>query len=162
MPNSTDSLSKNAQVVQTVLSKKGLPFKVIEISASTHTAKDAAATIGCNVAQIIKSLIFTIKENNKPVLILASGVNRVNEKALETQLGMKIEKANANFTKEVTGFVIGGVPPVGHKQVIETFIDEDLLQYSELWAAAGTPNAVFMLYPADLIQLTDGKVISIK
>lgn len=155
-------LSKSAQSVQDALSKKGLQFNVIELSASTRTANDAAAAIGCEVAQIIKSLIFQTKESHKPILVLVSGVNRVNEKLVEKEVGEKIIKADADFTREVTGFAIGGVPPVGHKQFIDTYIDEDLLQYAELWAAAGTPNAVFSLPSCDLAILTNGKVTAIK
>lgn len=157
-----NSLSKSAQSVQDILIKKGFEFKVVELSASTHTANDAANTIGCEVAQIIKSLVFKTKETNKPILVLASGSNRVSEKVIETQVGEKIEKADADFIREITGFAIGGVPPVGHKQIIDTFIDSDLLHFKELWAAAGTPNAVFSLNSADLENLTGGKIISIK
>lgn len=156
------SLSKSAKIVQEALSKKGLEFKVVELSTSTRTANEAAVSIGCTVAQIIKSLVFRTKETNKPILVLASGVNRVNEKTIEKEIGMAIVKADADFTREVAGFAIGGVPPVGHKQILDTFIDKDLLAFDELWAAAGTPNAVFKLYSVDLSRLTSGKVISIK
>lgn len=105
------NLSKSAQNVQDALSKKGLSFKVVELAASTRTANDAAATIGCEVAQIIKSLIFRTRDTHRPILVLASGVNRVNEKTIEMQLGEKITKADADFTREVTGFAIGGIPP---------------------------------------------------
>jgi Cys-tRNA(Pro) deacylase len=155
-------LSKSAQSVQDVLSQKGLAFKVIEFPAGTRTAQEAAQTIGCEVAQIVKSLIFRTKETNKPVLVLVSGVNRVNEKIIEALLGEKITKADADFTREATGFAIGGIPPVGHKQAIMTFIDEDLLKLGVLWAAAGTPNASFSLHASDLESLTGGKVIAIK
>lgn len=162
MSTTQDSLSKNAQTVQNVLNQKGLDFKVVELSASTRTANDAAATIGCQVGQIVKSILFVTHHTRKPILVLASGINRINEKAIEKEIGAKIIKADADFTKDITGFPIGGIPPVGHKQVIDTFIDEDLLQFDELWAAAGTANAVFKLRSADLKNLTDGKVISIK
>lgn len=162
MTNTVNSLSKNAQSVQDALSKQGLSFEVVELLSSTRTAKEAAETIGCQVAQIVKSLVFRTKDTFKPVLVLASGVNQVNEKSIEPQLGEKIVKADANFAKEVTGFAIGGTPPFGHKQKIETFIDEDLLKFSEIWAAAGTPNAVFSLDSSELENLTQGKVISIK
>lgn len=162
MTNTNDSLSKSAQRVQSALSQKGLEFKVIELPSSTRTATEAAATIGCEVAEIIKSLVFRTKETNKPILVLASGINRVNEKSIEKEIGEKISKADADFTREVTGFAIGGVPPVGHQQPIITFIDEDLIKLNELWAAAGTPNAVFNLHSQDLVKLTHGKIISIK
>lgn len=156
------TLSKSAQRVQDALAKNSLDFKVLELPASTRTANEAAETIGCQVAQIIKSLIFKTKNTNKPILILASGLNRVNEKVIEGFLGEALTKADANFTKQVTGYAIGGIPPVGHKQVIETFIDEDLLNYEELWAAAGTPNAVFKLDSKDLVNLSHAKVVAIK
>ena len=162
MSDTNKPLSKSAQNVQDALAQKGIKFKVVELSASTRTAQEAANTIGCEVAQIVKSLLFCTKETNKPILVLASGVNRVNEKTIEKQTGEKIIKADADFTREKTGFAIGGVPPVGHKQIIETFIDEDLLKYETLWAAAGTPNAVFDLHSADLARLTNGKIVSIK
>lgn len=155
-------LPKSAQNVQDTLTKSGLEFKVIELSESTRTANEAAETIGCTVGQIVKSLIFRKKESKSPILVLASGVNRVNEKAISNLLGEKIEKADADFTRETTGFAIGGIPPVGHKQPLETLIDEDLLEYKELWAAAGTPNAVFQLESEALVRLTQGRVISIK
>ena len=162
MMDESKKLSKSAQSVQDVLANKGVKFKVVELSASTRTAQEAANTVGCKVAQIVKSLVFCTKETNKPILVLASGINRVNEKLIEQQVGEKITKADAEFTREHTGFAIGGVPPLGHKHSITTFIDEDLLNYEILWAAAGTPNAVFDLHSADLKELTNGKVISIK
>ncbi len=155
-------LSKSAQSVQDVLNKKGITAKVVELPASTRTAEDAAKTIGCTVAQIVKSLIFRTKHTNRPILVLASGPNRVNEKLITQAVGEEITKADADFTRDVTGFAIGGIPPVGHKQQIETFIDEDLLKLGELWAAAGTPNAVFSLDASNLENLTGGKVIPIK
>ncbi|MBP6951444.1 MAG: YbaK/EbsC family protein [Alphaproteobacteria bacterium] len=155
-------LSKNAQHVQNTLLEKGLEFKVIELPSSTRTAVEAAETIGCDVAQIIKSLVFQTKKSHKPILVLASGVNRVNEQILSELVGEKIEKADAGFTRKVTGFAIGGVPPVGHSQRIETVIDEDLLKFNKLWAAAGTPSAVFSLDSVNLKDLTQGKVAAIK
>lgn len=162
MVETAKSLSKSAQTVQDALTQKGLEFKVVELSASTRTANDAAATIGCEVAQIVKSLLFKTKDSHQPILVLASGINRVNEKTIETYVSEKILKADADFTREVTGFAIGGVPPVGHKQIIQTFIDEDLLKYEEIWAAAGTPNAVFSLHSSDLQKLINGKIVNIK
>lgn len=159
---SENVLSKSAQSVQDALSKKGLQCKVVQLSESTRTAQQAAETIGCEVAQIVKSLIFRTKLSNKPILVLASGVNRVNEKMIEEQVGEQIAKADADFVREVTGFAIGGIPPVGHKQKIDTFIDQDLLAFQEVWAAAGTPNAVFSLQAKDLESLTGGKIIRIQ
>lgn len=155
------TLSKNAQTIQDILSQQGINFRVLAFPESTRTAQEAATAIGCTVAQIVKSLIFKTKETNKPILVLASGANRVNEKIIESTIGQAITKADADFTREVTGFAIGGIPPVGHTQQIETYIDKDLLTFEELWAAAGTPHAVFNLKPSDLQLLTKGKVISI-
>ncbi len=156
-------LAKSAQSVQNALAKKGLECKVVELSASARTAQDAATALGCEVAQIVKSLIFKTKDTHQPVLVLASGPNRVNEKVIESQVGEKIIKADADFTREVTGFAIGGIPPIGHKQQIEfIYIDEDLLNFESVWAAAGTPNAVFNFQAKALIEMTSGKVISIK
>ena len=158
----TNQLSKSAQTVQDALASRGLSLKVVEFPASTRTAQDAATAIGCTVAQIVKSLIFRTSVTHRPVLVLVSGVNRVNEKILEQQIGEKIEKADAEFAREATGFAIGGIPPVGHKQRIQTFIDADLLNYKEIWAAAGTPNAVFCLESVHLVPLTHGTVITVK
>lgn len=162
METTKDSLSKSAQVVQAELAQRGLALKVIELPSSTRTANEAATAIGCEVAQILKSLIFRTQVTNQPVLVLASGINRVNEVLIEKELGEKIGKADADFTREVTGFAIGGIPPIGHKQKILTLIDEELLNFTELWAAAGTPNAVFALPSQELVKMTDGKVIAIK
>lgn len=162
MSDENKILSKSAQSVQQALAKKGLAFEVLELSESTRTASDAANTIGCEVVQIMKSLLFCSAKTKQLVLVLASGINRVNEKIIEQWVGEKIVKADANFTREITGFAIGGVPPVGHKQTItHIFIDEDLLQHN-LWAAAGTPNAVFSLNSSDIESLTHGKIIAIK
>ncbi|MBX3710169.1 MAG: YbaK/EbsC family protein [Gammaproteobacteria bacterium] len=163
MINEDKNLSKSAKVVQEALLKKGFSFEVVELPSSTRTAKDAANTLGCEVAQIIKSLLFRSEKTNQPILILASGINRVNEIMIEKIVGEKIVKADAGFTRDVTGFAIGGVPPVGHKQTINyIFVDEDLLKFDQLWAAAGTPNAVFSLRSNDLLNLTDGKIVAIK
>jgi prolyl-tRNA editing enzyme YbaK/EbsC (Cys-tRNA(Pro) deacylase) len=155
-------LSSSAQKVQDALLSLDIGFLVIELPSSTRTATEAAQTIGCTIEQIVKSLVFRAKQTDKPVLVLASGPNRVNEKAIAKLVAEPIEKANADFVRDRTGFVIGGVPPIGHKEQIETYIDQDLLQYEELWAAAGTPNAVFKLSSSVLEKLTGGKVILIK
>ncbi len=163
MINEDKNLSKSAKVVQEALLKKGFSFEVVELPSSTRTAKDAANTLGCEVAQIIKSLLFRSEKTNQPILILASGINQVNEIMIEKIVGEKIVKADAGFTRDITGFAIGGVPPVGHKQTINyIFVDEDLLKFDQLWAAAGTPNAVFSLRSNDLLNLTDGKIVTIK
>ena len=163
MNNNNQILTKSAQIVQDTLMKKGLSCKVMELPESTRTAQEAANAIGCDVGQIVKSLIFKTRISLRPVLILASGPNRVNEKLIESLVGEKITKADANFTREVTGFAIGGIPPIGHKHLIDLiFIDEDLLKFEDIWAAAGTPNAVFNLKGKDLVGMTQGKVVSIQ
>lgn len=150
-----------AQSIQSYMSSKGLPFQVVKFAESTRTAVDAAQAIGCQVSQIVKSLIFRTKESNTPILVLVSGKNRVDEKLITNAVGESIAKADADFTREVTGFAIGGIPPVGHAQVIKTFIDKDLLELGELWAAAGTPHTVFSVQSKDLVSLTNGCVISV-
>ncbi len=151
--------STSARAVQQALAAKGVECTVVELPQSTRTAAEAAAAIGCTVAQITKSLVFRGANSGEPVLVIASGTNRVNERKIAEAVGEPIGKADAAFVREHTGFVIGGVPPVGHTKPLRTFIDRDLLQYETIWAAAGTPNAVFRLTPADLLALADGEVI---
>jgi prolyl-tRNA editing enzyme YbaK/EbsC (Cys-tRNA(Pro) deacylase) len=157
-----DPLSASAQKVQDVLTGLGFALQVVELADSTRTSAEAAQAVGCEVAQIAKSVIFRGGASNKPVLVIASGINRVNEKKLATLIGESIEKPDADFVREKTGFVIGGVPPIGHVESLTIFIDEDLLQYAEIWAAAGTPRAVFKLTPDDLVKMTGGQVIAVK
>lgn len=154
---SENKLSKNAARVQAALADFGLDLEVVELPNSTRTAPEAAAAIGCKVEQIVKSLIFKTK-SGKPILITASGTNRVNEKRVREIIGEKIARADAEFVHEVTGYPIGGIPPLAHKQIIETIIDQDLMPYDEIWAAAGTPNAVFKLTPQQLVLITDGRI----
>ncbi|MBU4227138.1 YbaK/EbsC family protein, partial [bacterium] len=123
------NLSKSAQKIQSVLAQFGLELTVIELTESTRTSKDAAEAIGCEIAQIAKSLIFKGKRTQKPILVVASGANRVNENKIQEYVGEEIEKAEAVFVLEHTGFVIGGVPPIGHLTYIKPFIDECLLKY---------------------------------
>jgi prolyl-tRNA editing enzyme YbaK/EbsC (Cys-tRNA(Pro) deacylase) len=158
----TPDLSASARRVQEAVAARGFAFQVVEFPASTRTAADAAAAIGCEVAQIAKSLVFRTKAEQRPILVIASGVNRVNEKRLRDLVGETIEKADADFVRERTGFAIGGVPPVGHRDDLAIYIDADLLTLGTIWAAAGTPNAVFRLPAADLPILTGGQVADIK
>jgi prolyl-tRNA editing enzyme YbaK/EbsC (Cys-tRNA(Pro) deacylase) len=158
----TNDLSNSARKVQEALTARGFSSQVVELPDSTRTAKEAAQAIGCGVEQIVKSLIFKGKQSNKPILVVASGTNRVNEKRLGQLAGEPITKADADFVRQHTGFAVGGVPPLGHLKPIETFIDEDLLLYDEIWAAAGTPFAVFKLTPTDLQTMTGGETVSIK
>lgn len=155
------SLKKSARTIQNILKSDGLECRVVELPASTRTAKEAARAIGCSVAQIAKSIVFKAVESGRAVLVVASGVNRINEEAVAAGFGEPIEKASPEFVREVTGYAIGGVPPCGHAQSLTIFIDRDLLELGELWAAAGTPNAVFRLEPEHLVQLTRGKTLEI-
>lgn len=155
-------LSPSAQKVQEALSQSGVQLQVVELPASTRTSAEAAQAVGCQVGQIAKSLVFKTSNTQKPILVIASGANRVDETKVGARLGEAIGKADADFVRSRTGFVIGGVAPVGHTEALKTFIDEDLLTYEQIWAAAGTPNAVFPLTPTDLIQITQGEVIKVK
>lgn len=158
----SETLSTSAQRVQNMLKERGFSAQVVELPDSTRTAVEAANAIGCTVAQIVKSLIFRGKQSDTAILAVASGTNRVDEKRLRELAGETIEKASADFVRQHTGFAIGGVPPLGHSQPLKTFIDEDLLQYDEIWAAAGTPHAVFQLTPKDLQTMTGGQVVSLR
>ena len=124
-----------------------------EFPAGTRTAADAAAAIGCDVGAICKSLVFRV--GDEPLLIIASGANRVDEARFGAQ------KADAAFAREQTGFAIGGVPPLGHTVRLATFMDEDLLQYETIWAAAGTPYAVFAVAPRRLQTAVNAKIIKV-
>lgn len=157
-----NGLSPSAQKVQDALKARGFENRVVEHAQPTRSSAEAAAAIGCSVAQIAKSVIFRAKNTGRPILVVASGPNRVNERAVEAALGEKLGKADADFVRDHTGFVIGGVPPLGHAQAIVTFIDADLMALGEIWAAAGTPNAVFRLTPEELKRMTGGQVIAIK
>ncbi|MFN2145129.1 MAG: YbaK/EbsC family protein [Anaerolineales bacterium] len=154
-------LKNSAEKVQQAVNALGYDFTIVEFDETTRTSKDAAAAIGCTVAQIAKSLVFRSQPGNRPVLVIASGPNRVNEDMVKAVLGETIGKADADFVRETTGYAIGGIPPVGHLIPIRTFIDADLLQHEVIWAAAGTPNAVFRLTPAALKEMTSGEVIAI-
>jgi len=155
-------LSPSARRVQEALESLGLTCRVLELPDSTRTADEAAKAVGCDVGQIVKSLIFKGKTSQTPLLVLVSGRNRVNENALGRIVAEKIVKPDAEFVRKATGFVIGGVPPLAHAVPLTTFIDEDLLAHRELWAAAGTPSALFQISPADLARATGGRVISVK
>ncbi|MFZ5880265.1 MAG: YbaK/EbsC family protein [Chloroflexota bacterium] len=155
------ALSPSAQKIQNLLNAQGYNLTVIEHAESTRTAQEAADRAGCTLGQITKSLIFRGRDSGKPILVLTSGANRVNEKRITEYAGEHILRADADFVRAVTGFAIGGVPPLGHLQAMETYLDEDLLQYATIWAAAGTPNAIFELTPAQLRDMTGGRVVAV-
>jgi prolyl-tRNA editing enzyme YbaK/EbsC (Cys-tRNA(Pro) deacylase) len=158
IPPVKPAASPSALRVQAALGDR---FQVVEFDASTRTAAEAAAAIGCTVAQIAKSLIFRGARSQRPVLVVASGACRVDETKVAAAAGETIARADADFVREMTGFAIGGVPPVGHKNPPVALIDESLMGFAEIWAAAGTPNAVFRLTPSDLIELTGGRAVAV-
>jgi len=157
-----EPLNPSALKIQNILLGLGTSYKVIEFTESTRTAQEAADRVGCQLGQIVKSLIFKGKSSNKGILVLTSGSNRVDENKISQYMGESIGRAEPEFVRTTTGFAIGGVPPVGHAQPLQTYIDEDLLQYAEVWAAAGTPNAVFQLPSSDLVKITSGKIVRVK
>jgi prolyl-tRNA editing enzyme YbaK/EbsC (Cys-tRNA(Pro) deacylase) len=154
-------LSGSARKVQEALRNLGFTLEVVELPASTRTSVEAAQAVGCSVGQIAKSLVFRGARSDGPILVICSGSSRVDERALSALLGEPAAKADAEYVRRHTGFAIGGVPPIGHDQAIPTYIDEDLLQYQEIWAAAGTPHAVFRLTPGELARISGGNVVRI-
>ena len=152
------SAHPNALRVQAAL---GPSYSVVEFDESTHTAQEAADAIGCDVAQIAKSILFR-SASGKAVLVIASGVNKVDEKKIRQLLGEKIERASPEFVKEMTGFEVGGVPPLAHAQACAVFLDEDLKQYPTLWAAGGTPNAVFEIGFEELVARSGAAVADVR
>lgn len=155
------SLSHNARRVQECLAALGFSFEVKELPGSTRTAAEAAASIGCSVAQIAKSLIFRDEKSDQPVLVVASGENRVDLAKIGKATGLVLVKADGRYVKENVGYAIGGIPPVGHDRPLRTLLDPDLQQYQVIWAAAGTPFAVFALAPFDLPAMTGGEWIDL-
>jgi prolyl-tRNA editing enzyme YbaK/EbsC (Cys-tRNA(Pro) deacylase) len=157
----SEPLSPAVQRVQDALAALGLPYQVVETQEPTRTAAEAAKLVGCQVGQIAKSLVFKTAQTGRPVLVVTSGANQVNEYRIGMLLREALTKAPAAFVRQVTGFAIGGIPPLAHAQPMETFIDQDLLKHPEIWAAAGTPNALFKLAPADLVKMTGGHVVKV-
>jgi prolyl-tRNA editing enzyme YbaK/EbsC (Cys-tRNA(Pro) deacylase) len=154
-------LSATAQRVQDTLAARGFTRQVLELSQPTRSAAEAALALGCRVDQIAKSLVFRGARSGRIVLVIASGANRVDETKVADLVGEELSKADAAFVRARTGFAIGGVPPVGHTESPETLLDEDLLQWEEIWAAAGTPRSIFKLTPAELVAMTQGRIARI-
>lgn len=150
----------NIERVRDRLHEQGIETQPVEFAESTRTSADAAAAIGTTVAQIAKSLVFIA--DGQPVLVIASGANRVDTKKVGALLDARITRADADAVRQATGFPIGGVPPVAHDTPLRTLIDEDLLAFRSIWAAAGTPNAVFETTPANLVKMTNGQVADLK
>ena len=155
-------LPASAKRVQDAARALGLAIAVREMAESTRTAEEAAAACGVTVGQIVKSLVFLGGESGRPCLLLVSGANRVNEKGVARHLGEKLKRPDANAVRALTGYAIGGIPPFGHDTAIATWMDRDLLQYDVVWAAAGTPKAVFAVAPEQLREAAGATVIDVK
>lgn len=154
-------LSRSAQRVADALAGKGIDAEVRVLPDSARTARDAAAALGCEVSQIVKSLVFRDIDNDRPVLVLAAGPDRVDEGKLAELVGGPIEQAKATWVKQRTGFAVGGVPPLAHTEPLSPFVDANLLRHNTVWAAAGTPHAVFPADPKQLVAATDGIVVNL-
>lgn len=153
-------LPESARRVALLLQSIGHDQPVVVLPSSGKTSAEAAAGLGCSVAQIAKSIIFRRLADNMPVLVVASGINRVDEAKVAALVG-ELGKADARFVREATGYAIGGVCPIGHQRAPVMLLDEDLFQYDSLWAAAGHPNAVFNLTPAQLQAMTGAQVATV-
>jgi prolyl-tRNA editing enzyme YbaK/EbsC (Cys-tRNA(Pro) deacylase) len=160
MNETLDALPEAARRVARLLSERGHTKPIVMLAETGKTSAEAAAGLGCSVAQIAKSILFRRKEDDAPVLVIASGANRVDEKKVAAHVG-ELGRADAKFVREKTGYAIGGVCPIGHVTPPVTLIDEDLLALDSLWAAAGHPHAVFNLTPQELIALTDAPVVDV-
>jgi prolyl-tRNA editing enzyme YbaK/EbsC (Cys-tRNA(Pro) deacylase) len=155
-------LPASAQKVQDAGLALGLDIVVAEMAMPTRTAEEAAAACGVTVGQIVKSLVFLGSDSGKPYLLLVSGSNRVNEKGVAAHLGEKLKRPDADAVRALTGYAIGGIPPFGHAAPLATYMDRDLLQYDVIWAAAGTPKAVFRTEPGKLRDAAGAVVIDVK
>ena len=156
------SSSGSTAQVQQALRECGLSTVVREMPASTRTAKEAAEAIGCGVGQIAKSLVFRGRESGRPLLVIVSGTNRVNEPGFAALVGEPIERAAPDFVRETTGYAIGGIPPVGLLRPMSVWMDRDLLVYEQIWAAAGTPYAVFSIPPKELQRVSGAALVDVK
>jgi Cys-tRNA(Pro) deacylase len=153
-------LHPNVQKVVAAAAEAGLSIEPRRFPEGTKTAADAAAAIGVEVGQIVKSLIFAV--DGEVVLAYVSGANQLDERKLaQAACGHTCTRVDADVVREATGYPIGGVPPFGHVRRLPVFIDPALLKYSEVWAAAGTWNDVFAISPADLVRASDGKIVDL-
>ncbi len=162
MPDTAATLSPSARRVQDALAALGLDCAITEHAASARTSQEAADLLGCAVGQIAKSLVFRAERSGAAVLVIASGANRVGEAKVGALLGEPIGRAKPEFVREVTGYAIGGIPPVGHASPITTLVDVDLLGFERVHAAGGTPNALFPIASADLLRVCGGRAADIK
>jgi prolyl-tRNA editing enzyme YbaK/EbsC (Cys-tRNA(Pro) deacylase) len=155
------TLSSSSQKVQNALTEKGFEYAVFELEIPVKTAQQAADAVGCEVARIAKSLIFK-SASGEPVLVITSGINRVSEEKITALLGQGIARADPDFVRSSTGFAIGGIPPLGHAVQPLVLLDQDLLAYPSIWAAAGHPNSLFELEPRDLPRMTGGAFADVR
>jgi prolyl-tRNA editing enzyme YbaK/EbsC (Cys-tRNA(Pro) deacylase) len=146
----------NALRTSQLLRDAGIPADVVEFEQPTRTSAEAAAAIGCSVAEIAKSVVFRGRNSGQAVVVVASGNNRVSEAKVAANVGEPLTRADAAFVRATTGYAIGGVAPIGHSQPVKLLLDEDLQRFETVWAAAGTPFAVFPLTPDQLRSLTGG------
>lgn len=147
--------------VRDAFAATGIPIEIAVHAQSTRTAEEAAAAAGCHVGQIVKSLVFRLKPSGRPVLLLVSGSNRVNEKAVARHIGENLTRPDAQYVRDITGFAIGGIPPLGHAERLATYIDQDLMTHPTVWAAAGTPESVFPIEPNALVRATSAITINV-
>jgi len=154
------ALSASAQRVQAALAAAGLAARIVEYDVPARTSAEAAAVLGCKVGQIAKSLVFRAA-SGAPVLVIASGAHRVDEAKVAALAGEPIGKADAAFVRTVTGYAIGGIPPLAHARPLRTFVDRDLMRYAVVHAAGGTPRAMFPIAPADLVRVSGGTVADV-
>lgn len=154
-------LKEASRRVEEAARAAGLDVAVRQMTASTRTAEQAAKAAGCGVGQIVKSLVFRGKSSGTPYLLLVSGANRVNEKGVAAALGEALVRPDAQYVRDVTGFAIGGIPPLGHAMALTTYIDEALLAYDIVWAAAGTPESIFSVAPRALVTATGAKPLQV-
>jgi prolyl-tRNA editing enzyme YbaK/EbsC (Cys-tRNA(Pro) deacylase) len=156
-----EGLSGSVRRVAEELHRLGMDTPIVTMPDSTRSAPEAAAAIGCDVAQIVKSLVFRDAEEDEPVLVLVSGADRVDEGRLAGVVGHRVERASGTFVRDRTGFAIGGVPPVGHRGSVSVFMDEGLFDHDTVWAAAGTPHAVFATTPVELQRAAGAEVVAV-
>jgi prolyl-tRNA editing enzyme YbaK/EbsC (Cys-tRNA(Pro) deacylase) len=147
--------------VQEALAALGVETSIVYLEHAARTSAEAAAAVGCRVDQIAKSLLFRLGDSGRPLLVIASGANRVDEARVGRLVGEPLGKADAEFVRTHTGFAIGGVAPVGHPAPLTALIDEHLLTWDRVWAAGGHPHTVFPLAPADLVRITGGRVVAV-
>lgn len=151
-----------ARRVEAAARELGLAIDIQVMTGPTHTAAEAAAACRCDIGQIVKSLIFRGTASGRPLLLLVSGANRVDEKHVAATIGEAFGRADADFVRQVTGYAIGGIPPFGHARPIATWIDRDLLAHDSVWAAAGTPNTLFAVAPALLRERLAAPPIAVR